>query len=161
MIPTLRSLVVFAAVAGASGCFATGPSKPVATPGDMERLGTRSYRDRSPEDVSKAAVTALKLLGYDVVTTDPRIRTAPKPVATTTYSSAHGAGGVAHGSAQSFTEEVAWDIDVKAEGQGAFLRAVPRANVNGVAMEQVYVDWAERTFAELMREIDASLPTAK
>ena len=51
-------------------------------------------------------------------------------------------------------------IDVKAEGQGAFLRAVPRANVNGVAMEQVYVDWAERTFAELMKEIDASLPSA-
>jgi hypothetical protein len=154
-----RSLVVVAAaIAGISGCFAMTPSKPVATPGDLERLGTRSYRDRSPDDVTKAAVTALKLLGYDVVTTDPRIRTAPKPVATTSYGTARGAGGVAHGSAQTFTEEVAWDIDVKAEGQAVFLRAVPRAAVNGVPMEQVYIDWAERTFAELMKEIDASMP---
>ena len=134
------------------------PSKPVATPGDLERLGTRTYRDRNPEDVTKAAVTALKLLGYDVVTTDPRIRTAPKPVATTSYGTARAAGGVAQGSSQTFTEEVAWDIDVKAEGQGAFLRAVPRAAVNGVPMEQVYVEWAERTFADLMKEIDASMP---
>ena len=158
MTPLLRSLVVVATIAGAAGCFAMTPSKPVATPGDLERLGTRSYRDRNPEDVTKAAVTALKLLGYDVVTTDPRIRTAPKPVATTSYGTARAAGGVAQGSSQTFTEEVAWDIDVKAEGQGAFLRAVPRAAVNGVPMEQVYVEWAERTFADLMKEIDASMP---
>jgi hypothetical protein len=156
MTMSIRVLCVAAALAGAAGCFAT--SKPVATPADLERLGTRQYPDRNAEEVSKAAVTALKLLGYEVVTTDPRIRTAPKPVATTTYGTAYGAGGVARANSQSYTEEVAWDVEVKAEGPGAFLRAVPRAAVNGTPMEQVYVDWAERTFGQLMKEIDASLP---
>ena len=158
MTVSIRVWCVAVALVGAAGCFAMAPSKPVASAADLDRLGTRSYRDRKPEDVSKAAVTALKLLGYEVVTTDPRIRTAPKPVATTTYGTARGAGGVAQASAQSFTEEVAWDIDVKPEGPGVLLRAVPRAAVNGTPMEQVYVDWAERTFGELMKEIDASMP---
>jgi hypothetical protein len=138
-----------------------GPSKPVATAADLERLGTRRYRDRTPEDVSKATMTALKLLGYEVVVSEPRIRTAPKAVATTAHGTAAGGGGVARSSAQTFTEEVAWDIDVKADGTGASLRAVPRASVNGMPMEQVYVEWAERTFAELMKEIDGNLPAAK
>jgi hypothetical protein len=157
MTSSLRSLAFVAALAGAAGCFASGPAKPVATAADLERLGTRRYKDHSAEEVSKAAVTALKLLGYEVVITEPRIRTAPKPVATTAYGTAQGGGGIARASSQAFTEEVAWDIDVTADGQGAFLRAVPRAAVNGMPMEQVYVDWAERTFAELMREIDASM----
>ena len=157
MTKLVRVLCICVAVAGGPGCFFAGASKPVATAADLERLGTRSFPDRSVEDVSKAAVTALKLLGYDVVTTDPRIRTAPKPVATTAYGTARSGGGVAQSSAQSFTEEVAWDIDVKPKGRGAFLRATPRATVNGTPMEQVYVEWAERTFGELMKEIDANL----
>ena len=53
MTVPIRLLCVAAALAGASGCFAMAPSKPVATAADLERLGTRSYRDRKPEDVSK------------------------------------------------------------------------------------------------------------
>ena len=143
--------------AWSSGCGGMFASKPVATPADFERLGTRHYPDRSHDEVSAAAVTALKLLGYDVVTTDPRIRTAPKNVATT----ASGTYTETSGTAQSFTEAVAWDIDILPEGPGTMLRATPRATVNGEPMTQVWEDWAERNFGALMKEIDTNLPPKK
>jgi hypothetical protein len=34
---------------------------------------------------------------------------------------------------------------------------MPRASVNGEPMPQVYREWAERNYAELFREIDATL----
>ena len=132
-------------------------SKPVATPADFERLGTRHYPDRSHDEVSAAVVTALKLLGYDVVTTDPRIRTAPKNVAVTSS----GTYTETSGTAQSFTEAVAWDVDILPEGPGTMLRATPRATVNGEPMTQVWEDWAERNFGALMKEIDTNLPPKK
>ena len=136
---------------------ASAPLKPVATPADFERLGTRHYPDRCHDEVATAAVTALKLLGYEVVTTDPRIRTAPRDVATTTAATY----GEYAGRANSFTEAVAWDIDVTPEGSGTMLRATPRATVNGEPMPQFYQDWAERNFGQLMKEIDGNLPAKK
>ena len=132
-------------------------SKPVASPADFERLGTRHYPDRSHDEVSAAAVTALKLLGYEIVTTDPRVRTAPKNVATTSSGTYTETSGTAH----SYTEAVAWDIDILPEGSGTLLRATPRATVNGEPMPQVYEDWAERNFGALMKEIDSNLPPKK
>ena len=132
-------------------------SKPVATPADFERLGTRHYPDRSHDEVSAAVVTALKLLGYDVVTTDPRIRTAPTNVAVTSS----GTYTETSGTAQSFTEAVAWDVEILPEGPGTMLRATPRATVNGEPMTQVWEDWAERNFGALMKEIDTNLPPKK
>ena len=44
---------------------------------------------------------------------------------------------------------------------GTTLHAVPRASVNGMAMEQMYYDYASTTFSELMKEIDGSLPAKK
>ena len=152
------SLIASAAAATAalaSGCMMMGPSRPVATAVDLQRLGTRAYPGRSPDQVAQASLTALKVLGYEVVTSSPRIRTAPKDVATT----AAGTYSQTAGTARSFTEAVAWDIDVEANGQGATLHATPRASVNGQPMEQVYVEWAERNFAQLMKEIDASFST--
>ncbi len=140
-----------------AGCGSMFASKPVATPADFDRLGTRHYPDRGREEVSAAAVTALKLLGYEIVTTDPRIRTAPKDVATTASGTYTETSGTAH----SYTEAVAWDIDLQPEGAGTFLRATPRATVNGEPMPQVYEDWAERNFAALMKEIDSGLPPKK
>jgi hypothetical protein len=139
-----------------AGCFA-GASKPVATPADFDRLGTRHYPDRGHDEVATAAVTALKLLGYDVVITDPRIRTAPKNVATTNAATYTEYSGTAH----SYTEAVAWDIDVTPEGSGTMLRATPRATVNGEPRPQVYEDWAERNFGALMKEIDGNLTAKK
>jgi len=148
---SVAALLLGAWCAGCGGMFA---SKPVATPADFERLGTRHYPDRGHDEVSTAVVTALKLLGYDVVTTDPRIRTAPKNVATTSS----GTYTETSGTAQSFTEAVAWDIDIQPEGSGTMLRATPRATVNGEPMTQVWEDWAERNFGALMKEIDGNLP---
>jgi hypothetical protein len=62
------------------------------------------------------------------------------------------------GSSQAFAESVAWDIEVKPGAQAALLHAVPRASVNGIPMDQVYYDWAERTFGLLLKDVDASLP---
>ena len=146
-------LLRFALVTCVPFCVALGCAspKPVASTADLKRLGTRDYPDRKPEEVTQGVVTALKVLGYEVVTTQPRIRTAPKAVAT----SAYGYGGTA----QAFTESVAWDIDVESRGSGTVLHAQARASVNGEPMEQVYLSWAERSFGELMTEIDASLGT--
>jgi hypothetical protein len=88
------------------------------------------------------------------VTTTPRIRTAPKDVAIT----ALGTYSANSGTARTYTETVAWDVDVRAEGASVTLRATPRAAVNGVPMDQVYIEWADRTFGELMREVDRNLP---
>jgi hypothetical protein len=121
----------------------------VATTAELDQLGTRKYTNHGREEVIKATVTALRIQGYEVVTTDPRIRTAPRDVATTAFGNAH--------SAQSFTEAVAWDIDVEGDTSSATLHAVPRATLNGQPMEELYYEWAERTFRELLREIDQNL----
>jgi hypothetical protein len=136
-----------------SGC-ALGPGKRVATPAELDTFGTRSYAGYEPKEVQQAAITALKVQGYEIVTEEPRIRTSPKLVhvsASSTYSETAG-------NTQSFAESVAWDIDVKPGPQATLLHAVPRASVNGIPMEQVYYDWAERTFGLLMKDVDASLP---
>ena len=153
--PGLRAGIILAFCACAAGCAGLmGPQKRVATPAELTQLGSRTYPGYSKDVVQQAAVTALKVQGYEVVTTEPRIRTSPKLVhvsASSTYSETSGASS-------SFAESVAWDIDVQDGQPGASLHAVPRASVNGVPMEQMYYDYAERTFGELMKEIDSSLP---
>jgi hypothetical protein len=159
-IPSSRHFIgtLVAFVALAAGCAGLmGPQKRVATQAELDQLGTRTYPGYAKDQVQQAAVTALKVQGYDVVTTEPRIRTSPKLVhvsSSATYSETSG-------SARTFGESVAWDIDVKDGGSGASLHAVPRASVNGMAMEQMYYDYAEKTFSELMKEIDNSLPSKK
>lgn len=143
---SIRILVLCFCVLGTlAGCM----TRRVATPAELEQLGTRKYSNHGREEVAKATITSLRLQGYEVVTTEPRIRTAPRDVATTAYGSAN--------SAQSFTEAVAWDIEVTGDASSATLHATPRASVNGQPMEQVYYEWAERTFRELLKEIDANL----
>ena len=156
-LPSLCSGIVGALLicATVAGCAALmGPQKRVATPAELEQLGSRTYPGYGKDEVTKATMTALKVQGYEVVTAEPRIRTSPKLVhvsSSSTYSETSG-------SSQSFAESVAWDIDVIEGQQGASVHAVPRASVNGIPMEQMYYDYAERTFGELMKDIDASLP---
>jgi len=121
----------------------------VATPAELGELGTRHYADRTRDEVVAAAVTALKVLGYNVVTAEPRIRTAPLDVAATAVRG--------NTTAQLYTESVSWDIDVTPDGPGVTLRATPHATVNGEPMTQVYIGWAEKTFGRLMSEVDGSL----
>jgi hypothetical protein len=143
-------------VACAASC-AFGPQKRVATPAEIDQLGTRSYPGYTKQQVDQAALTALKIQGYDVVTTEPRIRTSPKLVHVSSTASYTDTSGTS----QTFGESVAWDIDVADADGGPKLHAVPRASVNGMAMEQMYYDYAARTFGELMKDIDASLPAKK
>lgn len=143
--------VLFALLA--SAC-AFGPQKRVATPAELEQFGTKTYPGYTTDEVRQAALTALKVQGYDVVATEPRIRTSPKLV----HVSSAASYGQTSGTAQTFGESVAWDIDVTESDAGPKVHASPRASVNGMAMEQMYYDYAERTFRELMKEIDGSLP---
>jgi hypothetical protein len=131
-----------------------GQQKRVATPAELDQLGTKTYPGYSKDEVQQAVMTALKVQGYEVVTADPRIRTSPKLV----HVSSSASYGAYSGSATSYAESVAWDIDVTTTDAGATVHAVPRASVNGIAMEQMYYDYAQNTFGQLMKEIDASLP---
>jgi hypothetical protein len=107
----------------AFGCGALFGQKRVATPAELDQMGTRTYPGYSKDDVVKAAVTALKVQGYEIVTTDPRIRTSPKLVAVTSKASYSQTSG----SAQTYGQSVAWDIDVNEAPAGTTLHAVPRA----------------------------------
>ena len=151
--PITVAIVLSVAV---SAC-AFGAPKRVATQAELDQFGTKSYPGYSKNDVQQAALTALKVQGYEVVTTEPRIRTSPKLV----HVSSSASYTETSGSAQTFGESVAWDIDINDAESGPVLHAVPRASVNGMAMEQMYYDYAERTFRELMKEIDGSLPARK
>jgi hypothetical protein len=99
-----------------------------------------------------ASETALKVLGYQVITTVPSIKTAPKPVATTGVASYTDYSGVS----QTFTETIAWEISVEEAAGRATLHARARAAVNGEPMAQVFHTWATSNYGNLMREIDAS-----
>lgn len=155
IVVSMLAMFVCATMAGCAGLM--GPQKRVATPAELEQLGSRTYPGYSKDEVTKATMTALRVQGYEVVTSEPRIRTSPKLVHVSSSSSYTETSG----SAQSFAESVAWDIDVQDGQPGASVHAVPRASVNGVPMEQMYYDYAERTFGELMKEISASLPAKK
>ena len=148
---TRAAMVVVGALFGASAIACAGPK--VATPADLQRMGTKNYPGHTREELVQATTTALKVLGYEIVTADPRIRTSPKAVATTA------AGG--YGTAQTYTEAVAWDIDVQADGQGANVHAECSASVNGQPMDQVFVKWAEPNFKQLFKEIDSNMPMKK
>ena len=149
------AILISATVAGCAALM--GPQKRVATPAELEQLGSKTYPGYGKDEVTQATMTALKVQGYEVVTTEPRIRTSPKLV----HVSASSSYTETSGSSQSFAESVAWDIDVNEGQQGASVHAVPRASVNGIPMEQMYYDYAERTFNELMKDIDSSLPAKK
>ena len=154
--PSMRSRLLLAVSIGATaaGCFLSMPQKRVATPAELEQFGTRTYPGYDRKQVQQATITALRVQGYEIVTDEPRIRTAPKLA----HVSSAASYSQTSGTSQTFAESVAWDIDVQQAGENTTLHAVPRASVNGIPMEQVYYDWAERTFAQLMKEVDASLP---
>ncbi len=145
------AMLVASSLLGVATVGCMGPK--VATAADLKRLGTKAYPGHTREEVMQSTVTALKILGYEVVTADPRIRTSPKAVSTMAAGSAY--------SATTYTEAVAWDIDVQSDAQGASVLAECRASLNGQPMEQVYLKWAEPNFKQLFKEIDANMPAKK
>jgi hypothetical protein len=142
--------LAFVALVSATGCGRT------VTPDELDRLEARSYEGHGKAEVLKATVTALRSLGYEVVSVDKasgRIKTAPKTVvvhAARTSSSTAVATG----------DAVAWTIDVSAASGGARMHAEPRLysagqNVEATRLSETY---AQRLFSTLYGEIDTSLP---
>jgi hypothetical protein len=74
----LGILLVLTIGAAVPGCAFMGPQKRVATPAELEQFGSRTYPGYDSKAVQLAAVTALKVQGYEIVTEEPRIRTSPK-----------------------------------------------------------------------------------
>lgn len=126
----------------------TGCTPRVASAAELDQLGTRSYA-RSVADVRGAVVTALKLQGYEVVTTTPRIRTAPKPIAV------HAIGG--GGRAVGFEETMAWDVDVTGTPSGASVHAQLRGQIGDSPMKGVFYDYADNAFRDLFTKVEESL----
>jgi hypothetical protein len=147
-----RSLLAlaFVALVSAAGC-----GRPV-TADELDRLEARSYQGRSRGEVLRATVTALRSLGYEVVSVDQtagRVKTAPKLVVVHAARTSSGAA-IASGDA------VAWTIDVSAARGAAQLHAEPRLysagqNVEATRLNEAY---AQRLFATLYGEIESSLP---
>ncbi len=128
-----------------SGCEA----RRMASAADVERLGTKHYPGRKPNDVRRAVVTALKLQGYTIVTESPRVRTAPKPIAV------HAVGG--GGRAVGFDETMAWDVDVGASSGGATARLHMRGQIRGQPMSGLFYDYVEQNCNAIFADVDASL----
>jgi hypothetical protein len=147
------AVVVGLSVTSAVGC-GGGPARKAATPQQLQTLGTRQYPDRTVDEVHTAVVTALRLQGYEIVTEQPMIRTAPKLVAMTSTASGNQYGATA----RSFDESVAWDIEVLDQGGKAAVIAKHRASVNGMNIDQVWEDWAQTNYKQLFDAIESSLP---
>jgi hypothetical protein len=144
----LRRTFVFA-VAGfvLAGCART------ITAEQVKALGKRSYAGRSRADLVSASAIALKTLGYTVVVADAEsgmVKTAPKPLVATASGTATSAVAV--------TNDLAWMIEVTAEGDGVAVQATPRASSGGQAYEGPFVaDYMEKAIVDLFKEIESNL----
>lgn len=147
-----RSVVAIAFVASLAAC-----GRPV-TPAELAAYQEHSYAGHSRDEVFKAAVVALKTLGYDVVSVDAasgRVKTAPKVVAV------HAARTSAY-TAVAASESVAWTLDVASAVGGARVHAVPRLYSAGRSVDAAHMNhaYAEGAFATLYAEIDSNLSRA-
>lgn len=146
---TQRTLALAFGLAVATSTVGCEPPRRVASPAEVEQLGTKQYPAHRPQDVRRAVVTALKLQGYEVVTESPRVRTAPKAIAI------HAVGG--GGRAIGFDETIAWDVDVEPSARGAIVRAQIRGQINGQPMKGLFYDYVERNCKALFADLDQSL----
>ena len=73
------------------------------TPDEIAQRGTKPYPGKSPAQVMKASVVALKTLGFDVVAADGgKVKTAPKTIQVTAVGGAY--------SASSYEDALAWTL---------------------------------------------------
>lgn len=138
-----------ALVLALSSC-ATTPTRAVATPANIQLLGDRTIPQRSPDEVRQAAVTALRLMGFEIVTVTPRIRTNQRVAGVTAVASAY--------QAQAFAETIAWEVGVDATPSAAAVTARLHHYVNGMESPEIWVDTAEQYYNQLYREIRSNLP---
>jgi len=135
-----------------SATLATGCMRTI-TPAEIQQLGTKAYPGHSRAQVARAAMAALKVLGFEVVAdeTAPRIRTAPKLIQVHATGSAY--------SATTISDALAWSLEITAEGNGCVVHAQPRGYRNSQPLDDTEIgyDYMDRAFKELFREIDENL----
>jgi hypothetical protein len=127
------------------------------TPAELAQHESHPYPGHSKSQVFSAATSALRSLGYEIVTSDAasgRIKTAPKLVTVTAYGSSSTA--VASGNS------LAWTLDVSSGDDGAMLHAEPRGYSAGQLVEASRMNgsFLERSFETLYGEIDEDMPGA-
>lgn len=149
-----RMLIRTFATAVAAGALLAGCGMPMS-PAQLAQHEAHPYPGRSKGQVFSAATTALRSLGYEIVTSNAatgRIKTAPKLVTVTAYGSSSTA--VASGNS------LAWTLEVSSGDDGALLHAEPRGYSAGqiVDASRINGSFLERSFATLYGEIDDDLP---
>jgi hypothetical protein len=123
------------------------------TPDEIEQRGTKPYPGKSPAQVMKASVVALKTLGFDVVVADGgKVKTAPKTIQVTAVGGAY--------SASSYEDALAWTLDVDAASDGSVIHAHPRSYRNGQPLDErnLSYNYMSHAFSDLFKEIDGNLP---
>lgn len=100
------------------------PRPRAATPQEVRAYCSHLFRGRSAEEVLQAGVIALKLQGYEVVTTEPRVRTEPKLVGVSAYGDRWGASA--------YATSVAFDLSATETEGGTVAFAAPSVTVNGM-----------------------------
>jgi hypothetical protein len=127
------------------------------TPDQVKVLARRTYDGHTRADVVKASSLALKTLGYQVVVEDAdagMVKTAPKPLLAMASGNATSAVAV--------TNDLAWMIEVSAEGDGVAVQATPRASAGGQSYDGPYdADYIEKAIIDLFKEIESNLKPAK
>jgi hypothetical protein len=146
-----RSFVFGLTALGVVGCGRT------ITADQVKALGKRAYAGRSRDELVEASSIALKTLGYEVVVADKEsgmVKTAPKPLVATASGNANTAVAV--------TNDLAWMIEVTAEGDGVAVQATPRASSGGQSYDGPYnADYMEKAIVDLFKEIESNLKPAK
>jgi TonB family protein len=123
------------------------------TPAEIEQRGTKPYPGKSPAQVMKASVVALKTLGFDVVVADAgKVKTAPKTIQVSAVGGAY--------SATAIEDALAWTLDVDAASDGSVIHAHPRSYRNGQPLDErnLGYNYMSHAFSDLFKEIDDNLP---
>ena len=127
------------------------------SPAQLEQHEAHAYPGHTKAQVFSAATSALRSLGYEIVTSDAatgRIKTAPKLVTVTAYGSSS--------TAVASDNSLAWTLEVSSGADGALLHAEPRGYTAGnlVDASRMNGSFLERSFATLYGEIDDDMPGA-
>lgn len=128
---------------------------PALTPADIDQYGTRTYAATSRAQAFRAAVSALRSLGYETAVVDEsagRIKTTPKLLVV--HASGNQYGARATGSS------LAWDVDVTASSATAVVSARPRGYEGGqsIPISRMNAEYIKRTYETLFTELESNLP---
>jgi hypothetical protein len=138
----------------AAGAFLVACGMPMS-PAQLAQHEEHPYPGHTKAQVFSAATSALRSLGYEIVTSDAasgRIKTAPKLMTVTAYAGSS--------TAVASDNSLAWTLEVSSGDDGALLHAEPRGYSAGqlVDASRMNGSFLERSFATLYGEIDDDMP---